>query len=244
MYVAAQSLLNGQILYNYIALLFSSTIISYSLHRIGKPHLSWAHLTIGLLLGVAGLIYFIANFDIDQITYLIVPTILTANYLLSRHLKIVSVRTNQWLKPISISFAYAWCALGPNYMNHESLLLLFTFAIIFFQVLSLSIIFEIKDKNIDRTEGITTLAHTLSLKNIKKLTSSLLIITTVILLTLTLFHELALWLTLWLLKVYVVQYILIYYVSFEKNVTYYYLYADGLLILTGLYPAINIFIIK
>lgn len=243
-YLAAQAILFNDVNFSYLALLFSSTVFSYLLHRLGKPHLKTFHIVIGLFFGSLSLLYFIFHFELNSVLYLIIPTVITTNYLISRQIDTYSIRKHAWLKPISIAFTWSWCALGPNWLDSPSYEHVIIFLMIFCQILSLAIIFDVKDKSLDHAEGISTLAQKFSLPQLKTLCISIALCAFALMVIYSISYSLPISLFLWFSKIYILQIIVISLTTSNRDSLYYYIYIDGIIVLSGLYPALHIFIIN
>lgn len=232
MYMAASRLQSIFPEIGYGLLIFSATLFAYSFHRILSGDAPKRYLFLSLIIAACTAGYALYLGAWTHIPQLIIPVLVTVSYLLARVNKLFSVRSIDWLKPLSIAFAWAWVSVAPSF--DYSIGHFLTFGYILGVVWSLCIVFDLKDIDKDQARGFSTLPHKFTESMLKSMALSIEFVALVSIISLYALHQVELTILLYICVLLTVQGVCIFRTTQRSDTLWYYGLLDGILILPGL----------
>lgn len=185
-------LLNKPEDWNYIFFIFCSTVSAYSLHRIigirkvgnfnqkGRYKVIEkfkSHIFLYFLISSIGILYFIAKLQSGQLYLLFVPSIITILYMIPVFKNGKRLRDLPLIKIFLIAFVWAWVTFGiPSFqLDTDPLYKILIIERICF-VFAITIPFDIRDYDVDKSIDVDTLIHQLGIKKSKFLALAVLML--------------------------------------------------------------------
>lgn len=232
MYLTASRLQSIYLDLGYGLLIFSATLFAYTFHRILSGDAPKRYLFLSLIIAACTGGYAIYLGAWTHIPKLIIPLLVTVSYLLARVNKLFSVRSIDWLKPLSIAFAWAWVSVAPLF--DYSIGHFLTFGYILGVVWSLCIVFDLKDMDKDHARGFSTLPHKFTESRLKSMALSIEFVALVSIISLHVLHQADLTILLYICILLIVQGLCILRTTRRCDTLWYYGLLDGLLLLPGI----------
>lgn len=242
--IESYKVLDSQINFYFVLFISLATMSVYSVHRlIGMDKVkAFAdqgrykvirkfknHILVYFLLSTLASLYFLYQLDYNTLLSFIIPFFLTALYVIPVFKKGKRLRDLAFIKIFIIAFVWAWMTwIIPAEIDWNTIVLfLFIERILFF--IAITIPFDIRDLEVDKTVDVKTLVHVMKLKGSKYVAISLLAISFFII-SYLLFQNLianAYWIALSIS--YLIAGILIWYSNQKKGDWYYSGLIDGLI---------------
>lgn len=232
MYLAASRLQSIFPDLGYGFLIFSATLFAYTFHRMMSGDAPKKYLFLSLIIAVCIGGYALILGAWTHIPKLTIPVLITASYLLARVNKLFSVRSIDWLKPLSIAFAWAWVSVAPSF--DYSIRHFLTFGYILGVVWSLCIVFDLKDMDKDQARGFSTLPHKFTESMLKSMALAIELLALVSVISLYVLYQVDLTKLLFICCLLIIQGICILRTKRRSDTLWYYGLLDGLLLLPGI----------
>jgi len=231
LFLSFHKMLERELSFGDILTVSGLAMLAYAVHKLSRRELRNWILYLGIGIGAGMLTLGISQPRTIPSTQLLIPAVLTLNYIGFLNFGVGSVRENIWLKHIIVALTWAYTAMLP--ISTNSIFFWLAFTLVFFMILQLSVVFDLKDLQYDPLRGRSNLAIQLG-ANYTKMLAILFNVTAIFILSIIqYFWSIDLIIFIALLITLLVQITLVSVTTIKMSAHWYYLYLDATLILPG-----------
>jgi len=229
--LAGSKLLDQVLLLGDHSFITGASVLVYAYHKLNRPEVpryqAYSGIVLGLLLSLS---IFLMESNI-LIYKVIIPGLITLNYIGLFKFSKSSIRNNLWMKHISVALVWAWILMLP--FTYKEWTAILTSLLYFSMIIQLSLIFDIKDSSYDKIKSRSNLLEKVSLKKVKLLSKLFHFFALVLIVILYGIFKVNSIITFSIIFTLMAQSALVQFSNTSRSDLYYYLGLDGTLILPG-----------